>query len=329
MRQFGRLIRRIPSSVWAGIVLIIFFAIFANGYLSGRNILNILRSSTALMVVSAGMTLCILMAQIDMSVGGVITAAATSAGLYLQAVAPVTVFNVLVAIIICLAVGFAFGLLNGFLIGTLNFNFWLVTFGTMSIGFGLSKVLTGGGVLSGFDKKFQWISNGKPFGVSMCIIWAAIFCVIMLFIQLRSRFGLHIYAIGDSEQCAENSGINVRRTRFWAYALSGLFAGIAAMLLLSRTNSGSATLGDGYEFNAIAAVIIGGTAMEGGKGGFGGTIFGAIFISAMKNGLQLIGLSTYWQQVLLGIVILAIILYDVILTRATSRRKLRRVYSNG
>ncbi|MCD8082391.1 MAG: ABC transporter permease, partial [Clostridiales bacterium] len=138
-----------------------------------------------------------------------------------------------------------------------------------------------------------------------------------------------IYAIGDSEACAVNSGIPVKKTRFWVYTLSGFCSGLAAVLLLARTNSAGATLGDGYEFNAIAAVVIGGTAMEGGKGGFKGTIFGAIFISAMKNGLQLIGLSNYWQQVCLGIVIIAIILYDVIHARLISRKQTRRVYSEG
>ena len=156
-----------------------------------------------------------------------------------------------------------------------------------------------------------------------------ILCVITVLVLYKTKFGLHIYAIGDSEICAANSGINVKRTRFWVYAISGLTAGLAAVLLLARTNSAGATIGEGYEFSAIAAVVIGGTAMEGGKGGFKGTIFGAIFISAMKNGLQLIGLSNYWQQVLLGVVIIAIILYDVINAKVRFKKSLRRVYSEG
>jgi len=329
MNRVKNFLKGISGSSWAGIALIVFFAVVIDNYLGSRNLMNIFKSTSALVVVSVGMTMAILLGEIDMSVGGVITIAATLSGMYLQAVETVTVGSVIIAAVICCLVGLAFGLFNGYMIGIRKFNFWLVTFGSMSISFGLAKGVTNGGVISGFDKKFQWISTGQVFGISMCIIWAAIICMIAVLVLYKTRFGLHIYAIGDSEMCAANSGINVRRTRFWVYALSGLTAGLAAILLLARTNSAGATIGEGYEFSAIAAVVIGGTAMEGGKGGFKGTIFGAIFISAMKNGLQLIGLSNYWQQVLLGVVIIAIILYDVINAKVRFKKNLRRVYSEG
>ncbi|MDD2981124.1 MAG: ABC transporter permease [Hespellia sp.] len=329
MNRVKRLIKSVPGSTWAGILLMVFFAFAAKGYLSERNIMNILQSTSALVVLAAGMTMVILLGEIDMSVGGVLTIAATVTGMYLKLYETITVANIMIALLICCAIGVAFGLLNGLLIGYMRFNFWLVTFGTMSMGFGLAKGVTGGGVLSGFDTMFRWISTGRVFGIRTCIIWAAIICAIVIFVNYKTKFGLHIYAIGDSEICAQNSGVNVKKTRFFAYVLSGLMAGLAAVLLLARTNSAGATLGEGYEFNAIAAVVIGGTAMDGGKGGFKGTIFGAIFISAMKNGLQLVGLSNYWQQVLLGVVILAIILYDVINSKIRDKKSLRRVYSDG
>ena len=329
MNRVKRFLKGISGSMWAGIGLIFLFAVVIENYLGARNVMNILRNSSVLVVVAAGMTMIILMGEIDMSVGGVITIAATAAGLYLQSVGTVTVGNVLLGALICAAVGLAFGIFNGYMIGIRKFNYWLVTFGSMSMGFGLAKGVTNGGVLSGFDPKFRWISMGEVLGLSMCIVWALLICAAVLFLQYRTQFGLHLYAIGDSEACALNSGINVRKTRFLAYAFSGLMAGLAAMLLLARTNSAGATVGEGYEFNAIAAVVVGGTAMDGGKGGFKGTIFGAVFISAMKNGLQLIGLSNYWQQVLLGVVIIAIILYDVINTKLRRKKCLRRVYSDG
>ena len=329
MNKVKNYLKGISGSSWAGVALIVFFAVVIDNYLGSRNVMNILKSTSALVVVSVGMTMAILLGEIDMSVGGVITIAATAAGIYMQSVETVTAGTVVIAVIICCFVGLAFGIFNGYMIGIKKFNFWLVTFGSMSISFGLAKGVTNGGVLSGFDKKFQWISTGEILGISMCIIWAVIICIIALLVLYKTRFGLHIYAIGDSEMCAANSGIDVRKTRFWVYAVSGLTAGLSAILLLARTNSAGATIGEGYEFSAIAAVVIGGTAMEGGKGGFKGTIFGAIFISAMKNGLQLIGLSNYWQQVLLGVVILAIILYDVINARIRFKKSLRRVYSEG
>lgn len=329
MNKAKKFFKSISGSTWAGIALIVIFAIIVKNYLGLPNVLNILKNTTALVIVSVGMTMSILLGEIDMSVGGVITISATVSGMYLQSVETVTAGTVIIAVLIACAIGLLFGVFNGYMIGIRKYNFWLVTFGTMSMTFGLAKGITNGGVVSGFDKQFQWISTGQVFGISMCIIWAAIICVIAVLIMYKTRFGLHIYAIGDSEACAINSGINVRKTRFWAYALSGLTAGIAAVVLLARTNSAGATIGEGYEFNAIAAVVIGGTAMEGGKGGFKGTIFGAIFISAMKNGLQLVGLSNYWQQVLLGIVIIAIILYDVINAKVRMKKSLRRVYSDN
>jgi ribose transport system permease protein len=329
MNKAKNFFKGISGSTWAGIALIIIFAFLIENYLGARNILNILQSTSALVVVSVGMTMTILLGEIDMSVGGVLTVAATVAGIYLQSFETVTWGNVIVAVLICCGIGMLFGIFNGFMIGIKKFNFWLVTFGTMSIGFGLAQGITNGGVISGFDQKFRLISTGELFGIDLCIIWAVIICVIAVLATYKTRFGLHLYAIGDSESCAINSGINVKVTRFWAYAISGLTAGLAAVILLSRTNSAGATIGDGYEFDAIAAVVVGGTAMEGGKGGFKGTIFGAIFISAMRNALQLIGLSNYWQQVLLGIVIIAIILYDVINAKVRMKKSLRRVYSDG
>ncbi|MDE6949443.1 MAG: ABC transporter permease [Lachnospiraceae bacterium] len=329
MNSIKKFLKGISGSTWAGIVLILFFAIVIDNYLGSRNVMNILKSTSALIVVSVGMTMAILLGEIDMSVGGIITISATAAGMYMQSVETVTAGTVVAAVIICCLTGFAFGVFNGYMIGIKRFNFWLVTFGSMSISFGLAKGITKGGVLSGFDKKFQWISTGSFMGISMCIIWAFLISILALLFLYKTRFGLHIYAIGDSEVCAANSGIDVRKTRFLVYALSGLMAGLASVLLLARTNSAGATVGEGYEFNAIAAVVIGGTAMEGGKGGFKGTIFGAVFISAMKNGLQLIGLSNYWQQVLLGVVIMAIILYDVINAKIRLKKSLRRVYSEG
>lgn len=328
MNKVKRFLKSISGSTWAGIALIVLFALIVPNYLSTRNVLNILKNSTALVIAAVGMTMAILLGQIDMSIGGVITVAATVTGMYLQSVEVVSVGHVIIAVLISCAVGLAAGAFNGYMVGIKGYNYWLVTFGTMSLTFGLAKGITNGGVVSGFPPEFRWISNGEIFGVSLCIVWAALICIIAIFITYKTRFGLHIYAIGDSEACAVNSGINVRKTRFWVFTLSGLMAGLAAVVLLARTNSAGATVGEGYEFNAIAAVVVGGTAMKGGVGGFKGTIFGVIFISAMKNGLQLVGLSNYWQQVLLGVVILAIILYDVLSAKARAKKNLRRVYSD-
>lgn len=312
--------------LWGILFVVIFFTILNPRFLTFRNVENMLVDSSVLLIVSVGMTMSILSAQIDMSVGGTATLAGMVAGIYMQQFETPSAVQILVCVVVAVLVGTAVGAFNGVMIGKLKYDFWLVTFAAMSITFGLSQVVTGGNVISGFSKSFRNVSNYEVLGLPMIVFISAVVIAVMIFVLRRTRFGMHVYAVGDSEMCAGLSGINVKSTRTAVYVISGAAAGLAGVLLAAQTNSASPISGSGYEFDAMAAVIIGGTPFEGGKGGLGGAVIGALIISALKNGLLTIGLSTYVQQVLIGVFILSIIIFSVLSEAKRKENGLRRVY---
>jgi ribose transport system permease protein len=319
-------VKKVPGIMWGAIAIVVVFAFVANNFISLRNIQNILDNTATLIIVSLGMTLTILSGQIDMSIGGVMSASGMIAAIYMKSIENPTTIDIIITIAIGLAVGLAFGLFNGFMIGKLKYNYWLITFATLSIGYGLAQAVTNGNILAGFSKDFRNVAGGKIFGISTIIYIALIITIVMVYMSRRKRLGMHIYAVGDSEVCATLSGINVVKTRFQVYLISGALAGLGGVLLMSKTNSASALSGDGYEFDAIAAAIVGGTPFEGGKGGLVGTVVGALLIEAVKSGLQLIGLSTYWQQTFVGLFILLVIVFDVINSTRKKTAAMRRIY---
>lgn len=319
-------LKRVSGAIWAVLLLMLIFTWIKPAFLSYANTMNILRNASILLIVSIGMTLVILSGQINISVGGIVALCGVLTATYIHGVADPSLVQIGVAFLIGGGAGLLFGLLEGVLIGKYNYNYWLVTFAGMSVSYGLAKTISDGGIIAGFGRAFQWVSTGKVHGVSMSIVFAFAICALMAQYIAKSRFCMHVYAIGNSEKAAFNSGIDVGRIRLGIYAWCGLLSGIAAVFLVARTNSAGTTIGTGYEFNAIAAVVIGGTSLEGGKGGLLGTVFGTIFISALKNGLQVVGLNNYWQQAYLGLIIAFIIIYDVVSARARARKNRRRIY---
>ncbi|MGX8702271.1 ABC transporter permease [Caproiciproducens sp.] len=324
--SFMKAVKRIPGMIWGVLIVVILFTILNPRFVAPGNLENILTNSSVLMIVSIGMTMSILSEQIDMSVGGITTLSSMVACMYMQGIENPSAIQILICILIGVAVGTAVGIFNGVMIGILKYNFWLITFATMSMTFGLSQVVTGGDVISGFSKSFRNLSNSKIAGIPSVVLFAAATIIIMIFILHKTRFGMHVYAVGDSEQCADQSGIDVSSVRVAVYTISGAMAGFAGVLLAARTNSASPIIGSGYEFDAMAAVIVGGTSFDGGKGGLGGTVIGVLAITAIKNGLLVIGLSNYVQQVLIGVFILSIIIVNVVSEAKKKKQGMRRIY---
>lgn len=329
MNKLQRATKRIPGIAYGIIALVLFFQIANSNFLSFMNINNILKNASILTIVSMGATLVILSAKIDLSIGYVMSLSAVIAGMIIQSQEVTTVGIIIVGLLAGMAVGAIFGLFNGIMIGKFKFDYWLITFSSMAIAQGLALVVSNGRIISGYSKKFRAIADGEIFGISTVIIIAAVICAIMIFISTRTRFGYSVYAIGDSEECANKSGINVTKARIWIYLISGILAGLGGILLASKTNSASSALGMGYEFNAIAAVVVGGTPSEGGKGGLVGTVFGSLFIAIMKSGLQFVGLTAHWQTLMIGLFIMVIILADVLISKHNHIRETRRVYRNA
>lgn len=328
MKRIQGQLKKVSGLMWVSILIVILF-MFTPGFAQARNFNNILKNSSILAIASIGMTMSILAGEIDMSIGGVMSASGMIAAMYIAAQETVTFASNIVALLIGILVGLVFGIFNGLMISRFRFNFWLVTFSTMSVGYGLSAIVTNGYNVAGFDKVFRNIADGKLLNISTVIYFAVVLLVIMCIVLYRTRFGMYIYAIGDSEQCARETGISVVKVKTSLYAISGALAGLCGVLLASKTNLAGPSFANGYEFDAIAAVVIGGTPFEGGKGGLIGTIVGVVVLQAIKVGLQCLGLTTSWQQTLIGFFILGIIIVDVIINRRKHIKQLRREYKDA
>lgn len=328
MKTAKKLMRKVPGTIYGIIAMFIFFSIINNRFIGIANIQNILKNASVLAIVSMGAGLAILSAKIDLSIGYVMSLSAIATTMFITSFETLTAFIIAVGCLMGICIGLFFGLFNGIMIGKYKFDYWLITFASMSIAQGLSQVVSDGQIISGFGKPFRSIASTSLLGIDSVVWIAAIICVVAYVLSTKTHFGYAVYAIGDSEECAFKSGINVDRVRILIYTISGIFAGVGGILLAARTNSASATLGSGYEFNAIAAVIVGGTPSEGGKGGLGRTVLGAMLITVLKSGLQFSGLDSYWQTLLIGIFIMAVVISDVLSSSALHKREMRRVYKN-
>lgn len=303
-------------------VLFIFMSVFAEGFFSWYNLHNLLKDSSILLTVAAGMTLAILIGKIDMSAGSVMSLSAIVTTILLsQGV------HVVIALIAGISSGALIGLLNGYLIGIQKLDHFVTTFATMSLAKGIALVLCDGAIINTGNADFKAIgaSTSLFLGIHVYIWIVAVIFVILLFMLTKTKFGYKIYSIGGSEQASMLTGINTRGTFISVFLISGITAAIGGILLASKANNGNATIGNGYEFNAIATVVIGGTPFDGGRGGLTGTLIGALLISLLKNGLRFLNITPSLQYVIIGLVILAVIIMDVVINERRKLEELRRV----
>lgn len=321
MNKVNTAFSKLPGILYGVIAIGLVFSIVAKGFFSVSNILDLAKASGLLILVSIGMSLCILSGYIDMSVGTVMSLSGVVTGLCLKAG-----INFLAAILVGIIAGLIVGSVNGALIAYAKFDFWVVTYAMMGVCQGLALMLSNGSTIAGFKIDFRFIGDGKILGIYF-IIWVTILvCLFMAFLSSKTKFGYNIYSIGGSYQCSSLAGINVRKNLFFVFVISGLLASLSGIMLASKSNSASPIGGMGYEFDAIAAVLIGGTSFEGGKGKITGTIIGAIMMRMIRNGLNLMGFSPYYQTFLMGLIIIAIILIDVISQHRKKTQTLRRIY---
>ena len=313
----------IPGILIGDIALFVFFSVVTGKFLSPYNLMLIARNCCTLLLTSTGLTLVILMGKNDVSVGSTVSMSAVVVALLCQAGVPTPL-----VILIPLVMGLAIGAFNGVLVAKLKFDYWVVAFSSMSIFAGLALVLTDGVTVPIKNPVLDYIGNGKIAGIYV-IIWITVILVgLMVLIQKKTRLGYDVYSIGGSENVATVSGIQVARTRILVYAISGLFAAIAGVAIACMTNSGSPSVGIDYSFNAMAVVVIGGTSMSGGKGGITGTVLGTILLRILASGLSLMGIPSTWQKALIGVIIVALIVADVVNERRKNIKGMRRVYGH-
>lgn len=289
----------------AFLILFIGLSIFTDTFFTIDNLLNVARQISINAIIAAGMTLVILTGGIDLSVGsilaysGALTAASVAGGQPL-----------IVSLAIGLGVGLVAGLINGLFVSQGKVPAFIATLGTMTALRGLTLVFTEGRPITGLTDSFRFIGRGYLLGIPVpVIIMAAVFGLAWVFLT-RTRPGRYIYAIGSNREAAHTAGVNVKFYETLVYVVSGLMAGLAGIILTGRLNSAQPTAGGGFELDAIAAVVLGGTSLSGGSGSVFGTLVGAAIIGVLNNGLNLLAVSSHYQQVIKGLVILAAVLLD-------------------
>jgi len=277
-------------------------------FLTVSNLLNVLEQTAINAVIAAGMTFVIISGGIDLSVGSLVALAGVVLALCLHAGAPV-----LVACTAALSAGAVFGALNGLAITWGRLPPFIATLGMMSIARGCALLFTAGRPVSGFDPGFRTLATGRFLGVPAPVFITLAVYLLGRFVLAETRFGRYVYAMGGNEEATRLSGVNVRLHKTMVYAVSGLASAIAAVVLTARLNSAQPIAGIMYELDAIAATVIGGTSLMGGEGGLGGTIVGALIMGVLRNGLNLLGVSSFIQQIVIGLVIVFAVVIDTTL----------------
>jgi ribose transport system permease protein len=304
------------QSLAALALMVVALALTTDQFLTVDNTLNVLRQICANLCLSVGMTLIILSGGIDLSVGSVLAlSGAVAAGLLKNGVAvprtdvflEVTVSGAIAAALI---VGTVLGWFNGFVITRFKLPPFVATLGMLSIARGLTMLWTGGFPITRLGSSFGFMGSGHWLGLPMPVWISGVIVIAFTIMLKRTRFGRHVYAVGGNERAAALSGLNVNRIKLAVYTAGGALAGMAGLLVTARLDSATPNAGLSYELDSIAAVVIGGTSLNGGRGTLMGTVLGCLIIGVLNNGLVLLEVSPFWQQVVKGAVILAAVAVD-------------------
>jgi len=298
------------------VLIVLYFAFYGltiyfsadgtSNFMSADNTMNILRQVSINLVLAAGMTFVILTGGIDLSVGSMLAVSAV-----LGMIVSLPEHAPALAVPSFLLSGLVMGAMNGAMVAYLNLNPFVVTLGTMTALRGAAYLFAGGTtILNREIPSFEWIGNGDFLGLPWLVWIAAGVVVLSWFILRKTILGLHIYAVGGNRQAARLTGIKVSFVLLFVYAMSGLFSGLGGAMSASRLYGANGNWGTGYELDAIAAVVLGGTSLNGGVGSIWGTVVGALIIGLMNNGLTILGVSSFWQYVAKGVVIVLAVLLD-------------------
>ncbi len=278
---------------------IIVFTIANPNFIKVTNLVAISRQVAVYGIASIGMTFVILIAGIDLSIGSIITLVNIVCAWMMVNLG----LNMWVAVLISIAMATLIGVLNGFMVSTIGIPALIATFASQTIFEGIAYLISGGMPISGFDRNFDIFGRWSVGIVPVCALIMIACFAIGSFILNKTFFGRYFYAIGGNEAAAELSGIRVNRMKYLIYALSGLFAGLAGIVMLSRTGSAQNTAGLGYEFDVITCVVLGGVSVAGGYGRMSGVVAGVLIIGCLTNGMILMDVNTYTQMVVKGVVL--------------------------
>jgi len=289
------------------VLIICYFSYKSLRFTSADNLVTILIAAAPFALIALGQTLVILTGGIDLSVGSVIAMSAMTAA----AVAKANPGQVWLTVLVAIVVGFAAGAINGFFVSIVNVPPFIATLGMLTAGSGIAYAIGGGAPINGLPAEFGLIANKTILGLQVPVIVMIVGIIVCAVVMKRTSYGMRVYAVGGNRSAAEIAGVNARRILFSVYTISGMLAGLSGVMLASRVISGPPNLGQGYELDAIAAVVIGGASLMGGRGSVWGTALGLLLIQTLNNGLDILLVPSYWQDVIKGVLIIFAVAVDV------------------
>ncbi|MFC5626129.1 ABC transporter permease [Algoriphagus winogradskyi] len=304
------------QSLIALFVLCLALALLTDNFMTTDNFWNVMRQISVNVCISVGMTLVVLTAGIDLSVGsilafcGAVTAGLLKNGLSIPSLNLFIGFTVLGAIVAGFLIGGGLGFVNGYAVTKFKVPPFVATLAMLTMARGFTMLWTKGHPITGLGDSFGFLGTGWFLGIPMPVWISGIVVITAVILTSKTRFGRYIYAIGGNENASRLSGIPINKVKIWVYSIAGLLAAVGGVLVTARLDSAQPNAGISYELDAIAAVVIGGTSLSGGRGTIWGTVLGAIIIGVLNNGLILMNVSPFWQQVIKGMVILLAVIID-------------------
>ena len=294
---------------WIFVLLCIVMSIFSPSFCTPQNLMLIIKQSSIIGILAIGMTMVIITGEIDLSVGSVIALSSVCSAMF-GGLADQNM-PVIIPLLVGIAVGALCGLANGVMVAYVRFPSFIITLAMTMIARGIAKVLCNGRPVFGISDSFLNLANGFVLQVSNLIIIFLVVFVIGYIVLNKTVLGSRIYAVGGNEKATHLSGVNTKKIRTLVFVFSGTLAGLCGVLMTSRISSGSSIVASGYELDAIAASVIGGVSMSGGIGSIWGTIVGALIIAAMQNGLDIMGVSDFYKNIIQGLIIIAAVFFDI------------------
>lgn len=308
-------IKRLPIVMWFVLLLIIGFSFVSEQYLTVRNLMILLQQGAVLLVVASAATYVIISGGLDLSLGGILTASGVTVALALNAGVPIP-FVILVGAIS----GFIFGSLNGFLISYCGLQPFIVTLGTQGVFFGFALVITNRLGIPVANESFIVLGSLVTKVIPMAAICCLIIYIFAIVVQDHTRLGRYLFAIGGNDEGARLSGINTKFWKYMVYAFAGLLVGLAAVVLVARLEVADPLVGVKWEFEAIAATILGGTSLNIGKGDVKGTVIGVALLTVIRSGLNVIRVPSIWQPAIIGVVIIMAIVFQISISTKEMRK---------
>lgn len=294
---------------WIFVLLCIVMSIFSPSFCTPQNLMLIIKQSSIIGILAIGMTMVIITGEIDLSVGSVIALSSVCSAMF-GGLADQNM-PVIIPLLVGIAVGALCGLANGVMVAYVRFPSFIITLAMTMIARGIAKVLCNGRPVFGISDSFLNLANGFVLQVSNLIIIFLVVFVIGYIVLNKTVLGSRIYAVGGNEKATHLSGVNTKKIRTLVFVFSGTLAGLCGVLMTSRISSGSSIVASGYELDAIAASVIGGVSMSGGIGSIWGTIVGALIIAAMQNGLDIMGVSDFYKNIIQGLIIIVAVFFDI------------------